>query len=135
MSKVPKQLRNHVFKPGNNANPNGRPPLDPAQKALRKLTLPKYRAVVEVVTGGSIPELKALAEQTEDALTAGIARAFFKAIQKGDYDIIERIAARIIGKIPDVVEVNNTNLNLTTDDQPVDVQKLRSAIRKFHDEI
>lgn len=135
MPRTTKHLKPHQFKAGNNANPNGRPPLDPAQKALRKLTVPKYREVVEVVITGSIPELKALAEQTDDALKAGIARAFLKAISKGDYDVIERIAERIIGRIPEVVEVKNTNLNVTPDDQPVDVKKMRAALRELEDEI
>jgi hypothetical protein len=95
----------HRFKPGQSGNPKGRI-ANPAMKALRSLTLESYREVVQLVVSGSIDELKDLAEQKESALKAGVARAFLKAISKGDYAVIEAIAQRVIGKIPEVVHID-----------------------------
>jgi hypothetical protein len=93
------------FPKGVSGNPRGRIPNE-AMKALRKLTVDSYREVVQLVISGSIDDVKALAEQKESALKAGIARAFLKAISKGDHAIIEAIAQRVIGKIPDVVHID-----------------------------
>jgi hypothetical protein len=120
------------FKPGNRANPIGGHAHNKASKALRKITLPKYREVVELVVSGTLDDLKRMAD-SNDALKSGIARAFYKAIRNGDYDMIERIAQRIIGKIPDVLEV--TNLNVTPNDDQLDIVKVKAALKKFENDV
>ena len=104
-----------MFRPGQSGNPKGRPKLTPEQRELRKLTIETYKEVIELVLTGNLKELKEMAEDpSTPAIQVGIAMSFMKAIKAGDYTVIERIAERIVGKIPDLVHVtsqNNTNIN------------------------
>lgn len=120
-------LKEYQFKVGNNANPIGSNAHNPALKALRRLTVEAYAEVVEAVLGGNLGELKRMAKDDPDspALQVGIARAFLKAINTGDYTVIERIAERIVGKIPEqlVVASRNLNVNANTTVDPAVVKK------------
>lgn len=129
--------RAHLFKKGQTGNPNGRPTLNPAQKALRSLTIDTYREVVELVLTGNLAQLKAMAEHPETpAIQVGIAVSFMKAIKSGDYTIIERIAERIIGKIPDVVNVNsNANVNMVAKVTTIDQAALKAALDKLKQDV
>ncbi len=124
---VPESLKNHTFKKGKSGNPEGARAHNPLIKALTKLTIDSYREVIELVMKGSLQELKEMAEHPKtSALQVGIATSFLKAIKNGDYGVIERIAERIIGKIPDELNVNsrNVNANLNT---TIDQAKLKVA--------
>lgn len=117
---------NTRWKKGQTGNPEGGRAHDPVTKALRKLTLPIYREVIELVMTGNLNDLKAMVEDpATPAVQVGIATSLLKAIKAGDYIIIERIAERIIGKIPDELNVrsNNTNVELV-----LDKEKLKKAI-------
>ena len=137
MSKLTPAMKAKQFKKGQTGNPNGRPPLNPAMKALRKLTIEAYREVIELVMMGNLSELqKIVKDPNSTALQVGIARAFYNAIQKGDYAIIERIAERIVGKIPDEINIkseNNTKLAATV--SMFDKDKLREAMLKIEADV
>jgi hypothetical protein len=124
------------FKKGQSGNPHGRIP-NPALKALRKLTIESYREVIELVMTGNMAELKSIVEDPKStALQVGIARAFFNAIKKGDYAIIERIAERIVGKIPDQINIkseNNTKIAATV--SMFDKEKLKEAMAKLESDV
>lgn len=129
----PKQYQ---FKPGVSGNPEGariRKP-DPIGKALKNLTIESFRKVVEAVCTGNIDNLKAMvADPNNSALQVGVARAFLKALKNGDYGTIERIAERIIGKIPDELNVNshvNANLNVE-----IKKEKVRAIIAELESEV
>lgn len=135
MPRTTKHLAKHQFKKGApSANPHGRI-INPAIKALKNLTVDSYRKVIETVLTEDIRALKSMAEdETLPAVQVGVARAFLKAIKNGDYGIIERIAERIVGKIPDVVNVNqNTNMNATV--AQVSDEVLRERIAKLRNEV
>lgn len=121
-------LKEHRFKAGNKANPQGAKAHNKAILAARRLTLDTYREVIELVLQGNVDDLKAMAtDKDTPALQVGIAVAFLKAIKNGDYNVIERIAERIVGKIPDQLNVtanNNSTLNIGMIDQT----KLRAAL-------
>lgn len=106
-----------------------------AIKALKNLTIDTYREVIELVLTGNIAALKEMAEHPDTpAIQVGIAAAFMKAIKTGDYTVIERIAERIIGKIPEVVNINsNTNLNATH--TVIDRRALREALDKLESDV
>lgn len=127
-SKLHPKMKAVQWKKGQTGNPNGRPPISPAQRALKNLTVETYREVIELVLTGNVADLKAMAENPNTpAIQVGVAVSFMKAIKSGDYAIIERIAERIVGKIPDVVHVNsnnNTNMNISA----VDRVKLKAAM-------
>jgi hypothetical protein len=120
-------LKPHQFKPGQSGNPKGRTPLSEKARELRKLTIESYRKVIELVMEGNLLELKALAEDPEtSALQVGIATSVMKAIQAGDYIIIERIAERIIGKIPEVLQIDPTS-NVNVKISVIDKDMLKKA--------
>jgi hypothetical protein len=128
---LPKAAEPYKFKPGVSGNPKGRPPLNPIQRALKNLTIQTYRDVIEEVCTGNLDNLKAIADNPKSsALQAGIAIAFAKALKAGDYATIERIAERIVGKIPDELNINSKNLNANLN-APIDEKKLKAVLEKL----
>lgn len=130
-----KQLANlRPIKKGEVRNPLGRRP-NPIPKALRELTVESYRKVIEAVCTGNIDNLNAMInDPTVSALQVGVATAFVKALQSGDYATIERIAERIVGKIPDELNVNSKNLNANFN-VAIDQNKVKAALEKLEKEI
>lgn len=137
MPRTTKHLKKHNFKPGQSGNPQGARLHDPVTKALSRLTIDTYREVIEVVLTGNLTALKEMAEHPDTpAIQVGVATAFLKAIKTGDYAVIERIAERIVGKIPDVLNVNsnnNTNLNATV--TAIDKTALRKAMAESENDV
>lgn len=118
------------FKPGKSGNPSGRPALNPIFKALKNLTVQSYREVIEKVCTGNIDALRIMAEDSKtSALQLGVVKSMIKAIMSGDYATIDRIAERVVGKIPDELNVNSTNTNLNS--EPIDPIKLKEARAKL----
>lgn len=137
-NKNPKPPPKHSqFKPGKSGNPEGGRAHNPALKALRKLTVESYREIIELVLTGNVAAIKKLAEDPKSTgLQVGISVAFLKAIKSGDYNVIERIAERIVGKIPDVVTVNqNTNMNVAGSIRIFDKVALKVAMDELDKEV
>lgn len=135
-SKALKNLK--PFKPGQSGNPGG-VPLNPIAKALKELTVQTYREVIELVLTGNIDALKAMIkDQKTPAIQVGVATAFMKAIQTGDYGVIERIAERIVGKIPDEINLVSKNLNANVNlptESAVTGEEISSAYDRFDSEV
>ena len=122
------------IKKGETKNPNGRYAGNTIKNALARLTLDTYRDVINVVIGGDLASLKAMVTDPKStALQVGIATSFIKAIQRGDYAVIERIAERIVGKIPERVQVQSVNEHNTT--VSFDEKTLKAALEKLNDDI
>lgn len=133
--KLTPAMKAKQFKPGQSGNPKGRPPLNPIQRALKELTVESYRKVIETVCTGNLDNLKAMVEDPSvSALQVGVARAFLKAMQAGDYSVIERIAERIVGKIPDELTVTSTNRNANLN-ATIDSEKLKAALAKLEEDV
>lgn len=135
---VPKQLK--PFQKGTSGNPEGARAHNPALKALKNLTLETYREVIQLVLEGNLKQLKAMIEDPETpAIQVGVATSFMKAIKNGDYNVIEQIASRIVGKIPDVVHINSNNISKTTTDlnvgSVVNKEVLKQALKELEDEV
>lgn len=129
-----KHLKKHQFKPGVSGNPNGRP-LNPIPRALKELTVETYRKVIEAVCAGNLDNLREMVKDpTISALQVGVAAAFIKALEAGDYATIERIAERIVGKIPDELKVSSTNLNANLNAK-LDPVKVKAALGKLKADI
>lgn len=136
MPKSAKHLKPHQFKPGQSGNPEGSRRHNPIKKALAKLTVDTYREVIEMVLTGNIDNLRAMIkDEKTSAIQVGIATAFVKAIESGDYGVIERIAERIVGKIPDELNVNSKNLNVGVNSKPIDMNVLKEAIAKLESQV
>jgi hypothetical protein len=125
------------FKKGQVANPEGgRAHKKPIDLKLRKLTLETYREIIELVLAGDRTELIERAKDPKTpALEAGIITSVLKAIKNGDYSVIERIAERIIGKIPDVVKVQSTGVMLDGANLPIDMDAVRAAVKKLEEDV
>lgn len=129
-----KHLKKHQFKPGVSGNPLGRP-LNPIPRALKELTVETYRRVIEAVCTGNLDNLKAMIKDpTVSALQVGVASAFAKALEAGDYATIERIAERIVGKIPDELKVTSQNVNANLN-ATVDKEKVKAALAALENEV
>lgn len=135
MKKKADQLKPFHFKKGQSGNPQGGRAHNPASKALRNLTIDSYREIIELVMTGNLGELRKLSEsRTVPAIQVGVARAFLKALNRGDYDIIERIAQRIIGKIPEVIKVQSTNTNINATAGKIDRSILKKVFKELEEE-
>lgn len=132
---LPKAAEPYKFKKGVSGNPQGGRLHNPITRALKNLTVESYRECIEAVCTGNLDNLKAMVDDPKiSALQVGIARAFIKAMQAGDYAVIERIAERIVGKIPDELNVtsNNVNANLNA---TIDKEKLKAALEQLEKDI
>ena len=106
--KLPKEAEPFKFKPGVSGNPAGRPKLSPEKKRFRKLTIETYRRVIKIALRGSFEELEAFAkDKRNSALEVGVARLLIRAINEGDTNTFETFTARIVGKIPEVFQVDS----------------------------
>lgn len=133
MPRSTKHLDKTKFKKGHSGNPKGRPPLNPIQKALKNLTIDTYREVIELVLTGNVQALKDMVENPNTpAIQVGVATSFMKAIKSGDYAIIERIAERIVGKIPDVVNINSQSTSKVI---TIDKEVLKLAMDELEIEV
>lgn len=134
MPKTTKHLKPHQFKKGApSANPEGARLHNPIAKALRNLTIETFREVIEVVLTGNLAQLEKIVKDPKtSALQVGVAMAFHRALKAGDYATIERIAERIVGKIPDELKVTSTNANLNASIDPV---KLKAALAQLENDV
>lgn len=137
--KVIKHLQPHQFKPGQSGNPEGARAHNPITKALKNLTVATYREVIELVLTGNLDALKDMVHDPKSSsLQVGIAKAFAKAIENGDYGVIERIAERIVGKIPDELNVNsnnNSNVNMNAAVAVVTDEELKARMARIRGDV
>lgn len=137
MPKTTKHLKVHQFKPGQSGNPEGGRAHNPIRRALRNLTVESYREVINLVCTGNPDALRELIEDPKtSALQVGVGIAFLKAMKAGDYATIERIVERIVGKIPDELNVNSNNRNVNANlSGKLDPGKVKAAIAALEEEI
>lgn len=132
---LPKAAEPYMFKKGKSGNPEGARAHNPITKALKNLTIETYREVIEAVCTGNVANLKRMVEDPRTpALQVGVATAFMKAIKSGDYAVIERIAERIVGKIPDELKVTSQNVNANLN-ASIDKQKLKAALEQLEKDV
>lgn len=120
------------FKPGQVANPLGANAHNPLLKALRKLTVKTFQEVVELTLTSNLEGLQKIAKDPKStSLQVGVATSMLRAIKNGDYSVIERIAERIIGKLPDRVIVDSlgqVNLKIEKD-------QIKEAVKALEDDV
>lgn len=123
------------FKKGKVANPEGGRTHNPATRALKNLTVESYREVIELVLTGRVQDLRAMAENPETpAIQVAVATSFLRAIREGDYTIVERIAERLVGKIPDEINLRALNVNANLNAK-VDKDMLKAAMAALDDDV
>ncbi len=114
-------------------NPIGARAHNPALRALKKLTIETYREVIELALTSNRQALYELAEHPDTpAVQVGVARAMMKAIDHGDFSLVEQLAIRIVGKVPEVVNINSNN---QTSLDVVDRTRMRVAMKEIESEV
>ena len=99
--------RKGQFVKGQVANPRGAGAHDKTKLAWkRQITNEIFKDIIDYLLNGNLTHIKDIAEsKTDSALRVGVARAILNAAEVGDWTIIESIITRIIGKVPDRVEI------------------------------
>lgn len=134
MPRSAKHLVKHRFKKGQSGNPEGGRIHNPVTRALRNLTIESYREIIELVLTSNVTAIKAIAEDPDaPGVKVGVAVAFLKAIKNGDYTIIERIAERIVGKIPEHITIDPLTVNAKV--AVIDKAALARAMAELADEV
>jgi hypothetical protein len=125
----------HKFKKGNNANPRGAGAHDPAKREFKKFTKEAYRNLIEAAFNKTIGEVESILdnEDSRKALSPmefTILRSLIVGAKSGNPANAELFATRIIGKIPDQIKVESTNLsaNATVDEVKTILSKLNKEI-------
>lgn len=90
------------IQPGQVLNPAGAGAQDPVTRELKKFTSQYLSEMIELAVLGDLSELKKVAEDPKTpAIQVGIAKVLHKGISEGNWNVIEQLLARTIGKVPD----------------------------------
>lgn len=130
---TPKQLANlRPIKKGEVRNPEGGRAVSPLVRALQKFSRKAFTEVLEAVLSGDDKQLKEFMKPTQPALYRLCATAMVDAIKGGNYSLVERMTERLIGKIPDKIEVdaNTRNQNISHTELAIKttIQKLNNDV-------
>lgn len=131
------------IKKGEVRNPIGGRAHNPLQQLLslrtKKITIDRFREIIELVVSGNIKELTELIKHPQTpVLQIGLATAFLKAMKAGDYSTIERMIERLVGKIPEQINLvsQNMNANVTVPtESPLTKEEIDAAYDKFDSEV
>lgn len=118
-------------KPGEVLNPKGN--TNTELRRIRQLTVIGYGRVIELAMTSNLTELKALMNDKEaTAIELGVVTSLVKAIERGDVDVFERLASRIVGKIPDKIQIEQAiTVSVSFDDR----EKLRATMAKLRADV
>jgi hypothetical protein len=111
--KKPRKPLPHAFKPGNCANPLGRKAHNSDTARIRGLTAREIVEVGSTLLNGNVTDLvkitgdkKTPPDPNASALKVWIARVAVKGITRGDGSALDLLLNRIVGKVPNAVEVS-----------------------------
>lgn len=97
------------FKPGNNANPTGRPALPPEVRAFRKLTLAELQGYISQIKDMPVSELEDLARSKDiPALKAWIYSMAAQGIRSGSERAFDSLMDRLVGRVADQLNIRAT---------------------------
>jgi multidrug efflux pump subunit AcrB len=97
------------FPSGKSGNPNGRPPLTKEAKELRKLTADEFIKRVNKYLHMTAAQIKTEMDNPKaTVLDMYIGNTLAIGLKRGDYNTLDNILNRIIGKLKETVEVTNT---------------------------
>jgi len=104
-----KQLANlKSIKKGEVRNPIGANAHKGPASMFKKLTKEMFVEMINAATTGTVADLKKIAEGSNStALQVALSTCLIKIINKGDYDQLERMLQRVIGKVPDELDVTS----------------------------
>lgn len=115
------------FKPGH-PYAGGRPPLPPEVKEARKLTAAELIRELTRRLRNNKGELEALIDNPETPmLTVIVCRVIKQAGDNGNIPSIELVLNRILGKVPDKVEIDG---NDDSESKPLTREELRDELKR-----
>lgn len=128
---TPAQLANlRPIKPGEVRNPEGGRAHNPILRAMRNLTIKEFREVIELaLTSNTDAVQDMLKDKESSAIQAGIAACILKAIGRGDWGTLEQIVSRLVGKLPDKLEVVSQNTTILCLE---DKELVGQLLKEFH---
>ena len=89
-------------------NPLGGKAHDPVMKALKSMSKEVLKEIIDITFFGTMEQLEAMTKEPKlSPIEAGVARAIFNGVSKGDWHIIEQLLARTIGKVPDKTDITS----------------------------
>jgi len=92
------------FKPGNNANPKGRPPISPEVKAMRKLTTESFIKLCNDLLFSDAAYIQRKLDNPDTPMIELAMLNMLKNMAQGDSSLFEMFMNRTIGKVPDKVQ-------------------------------
>jgi hypothetical protein len=99
---IGKKTGGRDFKPGQVANPNGRPIVPEEIKELRKLNRSEIEQLISDFMRKPLHELQAMSKNpATTALDRMIASVVEQAVFRGDHKRLNFLLDRLIGKVPD----------------------------------
>ncbi len=106
----PNSLKNlKPVKPGEIRNAEGGRSHDKHKKIWKRFTNEYLVEIIDLAIMGNLQGLKKVVDNPDSpAIQVGVAKALFTAISKGDWDTLERIISRIVGKVPDKIDLSGS---------------------------
>lgn len=98
-------------KKGQVLNPKGRPKLTDEEKAVRNLSREQFLDVANLLISKSFEDLQKILDAPETpALMTWIIRVILLNAERGEYDPLDKLLNRLIGKVPDKIESENKHV-------------------------
>jgi hypothetical protein len=112
MTDKPKRSPNSIksqFKRGEVHNPLGAGAHDKLIKAARRLTSEELAKVANIIISSTLLELKAMASDDNSTILQRMVMSLAsRVIEKGDTQAWEALMSRLVGKVPDKIDVTAT---------------------------
>lgn len=135
MKLSPNSLKNlKPIRPGEVRNPDGGRTHDPVKKALRSFTNEYLKEVIEAAVMGDLLALKEIIDDEKSpAIKVGVAKSVLKAIEYGDWTLLNSIIERIVGKIPNEIKLSGSVGNESESDVLARIEKNKTLLNLIHD--
>jgi hypothetical protein len=123
-------LKVRQIKKGEVRNPLGAGAHNQALKALKKFGQKEYGDIIEFALTNNRSELKkVIIDPDTSVLKLGVAKSLLNAVDRNDWNIINQIAERLVGKQAQQIEFKQTtDLSNLSDD---DLEKVQSVLSKY----
>lgn len=109
----PKSMANlKKIQKGQVLNPLGAGAHNPLLRTMRKFSQKYFAEVIDMAVMGNLEGLASIINDPKsEAIKVGVAKSLFNAIADGDWDVLDRIVSRLIGKVPDKINITTEDLS------------------------
>lgn len=122
------------FEPGKSGNPDGRPPLAPKVRKLKKLNQKEFISLVSKYMRKTFSDLETLAQDPEtNALDLMVISLITNTIRAGDYNRLNFLLDRTIGKVKEKHELTGKNGGPIKTENHTILEKYEDAVRRIRE--